>query len=146
MAYATIQNMIDRFTEAELRQLAPVTPNVAPFHDVARIQQALDDASAELDSYFSIRFAVPIAEQLPLVEMHTCNLAREALDRTGRTNVLEAGKRARAWGKDVAAGRASLGSGPDGQADDVPTAESGGVQVEAPDRVFTESSLAGYLS
>lgn len=145
MAYATVQNMIDRFTEAELRQLAPLTPNVAPFHDVARIDLALADASAELDSYFSIRFSVPISEALPLVEMHTCNLAREALDRTGRVNVLEAGKRARAWAKDVAAGRASLGSGSESAPDDVPAAESGGVQVAAPDRVFTEATLAGFL-
>ncbi len=145
MAYATAQNLIDRFGLAELKQLAPVTPLVDPFYDAVRVEQVLDDASAEMDSYFAIRFPVPLTPAPPLVEMTACTLAREALDRTGRTHVLEAGKRARGWLKDVAAGRASLGSGSEGDPTDVPTAESGGVEVEAPDRVFDDAGLAGYL-
>ncbi|MND22318.1 hypothetical protein D3C80_126940 [compost metagenome] len=145
MAYATVQDMIDRFTLDEVKQLAPIRPAVEPGYDVVRVQQVLDDASAELDSYLAIRFPVPITERLPLLEKACCDLAREALDRTGRTPVLEAGKRARTWARDVAQGKATLGAGPAEDVGAVPAADGGGASVIAPDRVFTDESLQAYL-
>lgn len=144
MAYATHQHMIERFTEAELRQLAPAAgqPGVI---DQVRVQRALDDASAELDSYLAVRFAVPIAGELPLLVKATCDIAREDLARAPSDAVVAAAKRARDWAKAVAKDAATLGAGPAGDPEAVPEAEAGGAQVMAPDRVFTEDSLAGYL-
>lgn len=146
MAYATAQDMIDRFGEKELVTLVPLRPSPVPAYDQTRVNQALADASVELDGYLAVRYAVPLAVVPGLVKRAVCDLAREALDSAGRQPVLEAGKRARAWIKDVAAGRATLGSGLDGDPDAVPVADSGGVEVDAPDRVFTDHTLAGYVS
>ncbi len=145
MAYASVQDMIDRFTDVELKQLAPLSPAVAPFYDAARVGRALDDASAELDSYLAVRFSVPLVEAPPLLIKAACDLAREALDRQGRQMVLDAAKRARGWAKDVSAGRASLGAGPDGDAEALPEADGAVIAVDAPERVFTDDALSGFL-
>lgn len=145
MAYATIQNLIDRFTVAELKSLAPLIPAGDPGYDAVRVQQVLDDASAEIDSYLAVRFAVPLTDTPPLIEKAACDLAREGLDRTGRAHVLETGKRTRAWLKDVAQGRAALGAGADGDPASLPEPEAGGLEVMAPDRVFDDAGLEGYL-
>lgn len=145
MAYAGVPDMIAEYGEAEVVALAPLVPKAAPFYDEARINRALTSASAEIDSYLAVRFDVPLSVVPELIKTYTCDLARAALDRAGRAQPIEAAKRIRLWLKDLAAGRASLGSGPESNPDDVPEAESGGVQVAAPDRVFTEDSLAGYL-
>jgi len=144
MAYATVQDMIERFTEAELRALAPAPAGATVSYAAATVERALDDASAELDSYLAVKFPVPIAGGLPLLIKAACDLAREALDRQGREPIRDAGKRARQWAKDVAAGRATLGSGPDGDAEAVPPIE-GGVQVLAPDSVFDGEALEAFL-
>lgn len=145
MAYALVQDMITRFGEAELVALAPVTPrpSAAPFYDEARVVQELADASAEIDSYLANRWPVPLAEVPPLIVRAACVLAREGLDRQGRDQVTEAAKRIRAWLKDLAQGKATLGAGEDGAT--APEAEAGGAEVIAPDRVFDDAGLAGYL-
>ena len=114
MAYATPAELVERFTLGEVKRLAPAAGD--PGYDEARVIQVLDDASAELDSYLAVKFEVPIAPVPELLKKFTCDLAREALDGTGRTNVIEAGKRARAWARSVAAGTASLGAQPEGEA------------------------------
>jgi phage gp36-like protein len=55
MAYATVQDLIDRFGEAEVKQLAPAATPALGF-DQARLSGALDDASAEADSYLAVRW------------------------------------------------------------------------------------------
>ena len=144
MAYATVQDMIARFTEAEVRALAPAPAGATPSYVATTVERALDDASAELDSYLAVKFPVPIAGGLPLLVKAACDLAREALDRQGREPVRDAAKRARQWAKDVAAGKATLGSGPAGDAEAVPPAE-GGVQVLAPDSIFDGEALEAFL-
>lgn len=146
MTYAGVQDLIDRWGEAEVRQLAPAAAGSDPAWDVARIDQVLADASAEIDSYLANRYAVPLVEIPPLVIKVACELAREALDRQGRAPVLEAGKRSRAWLKAVARGEATLGTGPGGDAEALPDVQAGGAQVEAPDRVFDDDGLAAFLS
>ena len=144
MPYAAIQDMTDRFTETELKRLAPSAS--PPGYDAVRVGRAIDDASAEADSYLAVRFSVPLAEAPPLLVKAVCDLAREALDAQGRQPVVDAAKRARQWLKDLAAGRATLGSGPDGDPGALPDSTSGGAVVDAPARVFTDETLAGFLS
>lgn len=145
MAYATPEDMIARFGEPEIKQLAPLSPAAPPGYSVSQLERALSDASAELDSHIAIRFDVPLTDVPELVVKFTCDMAREALDRTGRQNVLDAGKRARAWAKDLAQGKATLGSGPAADPGAVPEADAGGAVVLAPDRVFTDDTLRGFL-
>src|SRR5436305_15090925 len=110
MAYATVQDLIDRFGEAEVKALAPATqPGLGL--DSARLDRALVDASNEADGYLAVRYAVPLADVPPLLITQVCAMARQALDRTTRQQVTDAGNRARAWVKDVAAGKATLGAG-----------------------------------
>lgn len=110
-----------------------------------RVGRALDDASAEMDSYLAVRFPVPIAGELPLLVKAACDLAREDLARAPSDAVVAAAKRSREWLRAVARGAASLGSGPEGDADAVPQADGGGAMVDAPDRVFTHDTLRGFL-
>ena len=145
MAYATAQDMIGRFGLQELKALAPALAPGEPGYDAARVTQALADASAEIDSYLRVRFDVPLSDVPGLVVKYVCDLAREALDRQGRQAVLEAGKRARGWGRDIAQGKATLGSGPSDDPAAVPEPSAGGAAVMAPDRVFTDDALAAYL-
>ncbi len=145
MAYATVQDMIERFTLAELKQLAPLTPAGDPGYDATRVEQVLADASAELDSHLAVKFTTPIAEAPELLVKFTCDLAREALDRTGRQNVIDAGKRARAWVRDVARGLATLGVAGEAEGGTGPADTGGGVQVAAPDRIFDDAGLGAFL-
>lgn len=145
LAYATIQSMTERFTEAELRQLAPLAGQPGQI-DAVRAQRALDDASAEMDSYLAVRFPTPVTGELPLLTKAACDIAREDLARAPSDAVVAAAKRAREWLKAVAKGAASLGSGPDGDPDAVPEADAGGAMVSAPERVFTDDSLKAFLS
>lgn len=144
MAYATLQSMIERFGEAELRQWAPLAGQPGQF-DTVRVQRALDDASAEMDSYLAVRFQTPVAGDLPLLTKAACDIAREDIARSPSDAVVAAARRAREWLKAVAVCKASLGSGPNGDPDAVPEADAGGAMVDAPDRVFTDDSLAEYL-
>ena len=143
MAYASIQDLIDRFGLAEVKQLAPSTAPVG--YDQARLEQVLDDASAELDSYLGARYPTPLDPVPGLVVKYCADLARETLDKNGRDSVLEAGKRARAWARDVAKGAATLGS-TEGAGGETPQAASSGILVEAPERVFSDRRLQGFLS
>ena len=101
MAYATLQSKIERFTEAELRVLSPLAGQAGQV-DTVRVQRALDDASAELDSYLAVRFTVPIEGELPLLVKAVCDIAREDLARAPSDAVVAAAKRAREWAKAVA--------------------------------------------
>ncbi|MCW5723446.1 MAG: DUF1320 domain-containing protein [Maricaulaceae bacterium] len=148
MAYATAADLIERWTEAELRQLAPPPSPPGdgdPVYDADRVARMIADASAELDSWLAVRFSVPIAEPPPQLVAAACDLAREKLDRTGRAHVLEAGKRAREWAKAVAAGKATLGGGPDGDESALPPGEKT-VLSDAPRRIFDDAGLEGFTS
>src|SRR5205085_1233244 len=111
--------------------------------DAALIQRKLDDASAELDTYFAAKYPTPLDPAPRTANAAAIALAREALDRQGRDQVKSDAARWRAWARDVAKGVAVLGGGDVGE--DVPAPSPGaGVQYSAPDRVFTDDSLAGF--
>ncbi|WP_374569683.1 phage protein Gp36 family protein [Phenylobacterium sp.] len=143
MAYATVDQFVAAVSEAEAKALAPVVQPETGYDDV-RIQDALDTASATLDTYFASRYATPL-DPAPLTARDgAIALAREALDRNGRDHVKAAADRVRSWAKDVSRGVAVLAGGVVGE--DVPAAETaGGVQHDGPARVFTTDRLGGFL-
>ena len=108
MNYATKQDLIERFGEAELLGLAE-----SETHDTlddSRITTALADASRHIDSYIRMRRSVPV-EPVPGVLVGACaDIARFKLhDDHAPEEVADRYKATIAWLKDVAAGKASLG-------------------------------------
>lgn len=145
MAYATVAQFVALVGEAEARALATPAPP-ATGHDEGKIQAALDNVSATLDSYFAARYATPLDPVPPVVADAALDLARELLDRQGRDFVIKAADRRRAWAKDVSLGRATLGV-VSGSAEDPAAAAptSGGVLIDAPARVFDDNGLSAFL-
>ncbi len=144
MSYAVVSQFVALVGDVEARALAtPAAP--ATGYDAAKIQGALDRASATLDSYFATRFTVPLTPVPDIVVANACILAREEMDRQGRDFVIKAADRVRAWAKDVSAGRATLGV--DAASPQAPATSAGGgaVLIDAPARVFDDAGLAAFL-
>lgn len=94
MAYATLADLIDRFTEAELAQVAD-TDGTGEI-DQALVARALGDADAEIDAALVGRYTLPIAPVPELLTRIACDLARESLYADQPTKVVEErAKRAR---------------------------------------------------
>lgn len=94
MAYATLQDLIDRFGQAELDQVADATGTGAL--DITRINRALGDADAEIDAALRGRYSLPLASVPDLVQRVACDLARESLYEDMPTEVVkDRAKRAR---------------------------------------------------
>jgi phage gp36-like protein len=139
MAYASVSEFVEEVTEAEARALAP---NGATYDD-ARISDALDKASAEIDTYLAGRYSLPLDVTPLTVKTAAIDLARERLDKQGRDFVVKAAARDRAWLKDVSTGKAVIGGGQAGV--DLPTEPpASSIQVAAPDRVFNDDTLARF--
>lgn len=138
MTYATQQNMIDRFGDAEIKRIADRDGDGAI--DAAVMTRALADADAEIDSYIGTVFALPLssvparvvdlAEVVALYKLYASNPPEDVRARY---------KDAVAFLERVAKGQATL-PGLDGLAP--PTA--GGVKVSAPDPIFTRDTLEEF--
>ncbi|MFV2030598.1 gp436 family protein [Neisseria sp. S1] len=76
MAYASVQDMVDRFGDLELIQITDRNRDGEIDRDVA--QTALDDATAEIDAYLG-RFARPFADTPPILVRLCCDIARYRL-------------------------------------------------------------------
>lgn len=76
MGYATTQDLIDRFDQDELDQVADAG---AGFADPDRLARALSDADAEIDSALIGRYALPMAPVPELLVRIASDLARESL-------------------------------------------------------------------
>lgn len=143
MAYATVEAFVEVVGLVEAKALAPATLP-ATGHDEAKILRALDDASAKIDTYVGGRYPTPLSPVPRVIEVATISLAREALDRQGRDQVVKEADRVRAWLRDVSKGTAIL-AGNEADQDAPAAAEAGGAQFAAPDRVFDDSGLANFL-
>lgn len=73
MAYCTKQNLIDRFNEAELIQLSDRL-NTGSINDVV-LNQAIDDATAEINSYLSA-YPLPLLKIPANLQRLACDIAR----------------------------------------------------------------------
>lgn len=143
MPYATEQQFIDAVSETEAVALTRA-PGAPAALDLPRIAKALANGSSSIDSYLATRYPVPISPVPDLVVSWTIALAREELDRGGRDFVVKAADRVRAALKDIATGKATLGSAPEGSSEPLP-ASSGGPSVAAAPSTFDPRNFAGYL-
>lgn len=70
--YATANDMMGRFGDAEMLQLSARAGS-----DV--VDQALDDAMAEIDIYLSNRYKLPLDPTPPVIKRVACDIARYRL-------------------------------------------------------------------
>lgn len=139
MPYATQQNIVDRFGEAEILRVADRDQDGAI--DAGVMAKALADADAEIDSYIGKIYALPLAT----VPARVVDLAQDiALYKLYASNppedVVRRYKDALAFLVNVSKGLAVL-PGLDGAS---PAPSGTGVGLSAPDRVFTRDTLKDY--
>lgn len=142
MAYATKQDLIDRFGAQEIIQRTDRTNRPASTIDDTVVGRALSDAQALVDGYLGKVYQLPLATVPPVLTKVCCDLARlnlwaGAADKDGP--VSRAADAALAWAKDVARGLVRLdvaGIAP-------PQASGAGVQVSGAPKVFSADTLRG---
>ncbi len=152
MAYASPNDMIARYPNRDLVQLTNDDPATLTIN-AAVLQQALDDASAEIDGYLDGRFALPLSDPPALLNRLACDIAMYRLQALRPLHDIADARRryddATALLTRVAAGAVTLGLAPDNQ--DAPIAP-GSIVVEAggdpsgvlPARIFSRGTLKGY--
>lgn len=140
MAYATQQDLIDRFGEERLVDLTDRATPPAGAIDATVVAQALDGASATIDAYVGARYALPLS-QTPLPLQQACEaIAFYQLHvDSAPDKVVEDYKAAMRFLSDVATGKVALPL----PAGDTPTT-AGGAETVGPDRIFSRDSLDGY--
>lgn len=79
MAYATIQDLQDRFGYAEIEQLSDRGHPVQGWAVDAVAQRALDDAAGAIDARLGARFSVPVAAPSAELVRVACDIARYLL-------------------------------------------------------------------
>lgn len=146
MAYATLPQFIQAFGQQETIELSALDDPTISAVDTAVIERGIDDASAEMDSYFW-RYRLPFVTA-PATLVGCClDITRHRLDRVReREDVRKRYEDWLKWLELVAKGTIRLGVDAAGTAIG-PTATSGGeVWGVRPDRQYTEQSLNGYMN
>jgi phage gp36-like protein len=144
--------MIARYPNRDLVELTNEDPTQTTV-ELATLQQALSDASAEIDGYLDGRFALPLTDPPAVLPRLTCDIAMYRLQSLRPLlDVEDARKRyedAVELLVRVARGEVTLGLATDNVE---PAAASGSVVTQAggdpggalPQRVFDRGSLKGY--
>lgn len=140
MSYAATQDLIGRYSEPAVIERTDRTDPPSGVIDMAVVVYALDQASADIDTYIGRRHSLP----LPLVPASVTGactiLAWEILHADRPTEaVTAAADRARKWLQQIADGSAVL--------EGLPVTEvviERPVGISAPPRVFTDDTLEGF--
>ncbi|KIP18547.1 hypothetical protein KY49_3295 [Burkholderia sp. MSHR3999] len=115
MAYATSDDMVSRFGETEM--ISITDRDMAGVIDATVAGDALDDASAEIDTYLAGRYALPFAGTPRFIAGLCCDIARYRLC-VGETRMTEEisdrYKAAVRFLELAAAGKVTLGELPNG--------------------------------
>jgi phage gp36-like protein len=152
MSYASPDDMIARYPNRDLVQLSNEDPAQTTVN-VAAVQQALNDAAAEIDGYLESRFALPLVDPPAVLSRLTCDIAMYRLQSLRPLHDLaDARKRyedAVGLLVRVARGEVTLGLA----ADNVEAAQAAGAVVtqaggdssgQLPARIFNRGSLKGF--
>lgn len=141
-AYCTPQDLIDRFGQAEVAQLAPALLGQV---DTARVQRACDDAGDIVDGYLRPRYTLPLSVVPRLLVKLSAAIARHELhlggDRQPTDQVLRDRDQAIALIKDIAAGKADLGVDASGAE---PAEDTTAVRFKKGNAGLLEGDLAHY--
>lgn len=108
MAYATLQDMMTRFSEQEILEVTTPPGEAFGQIDQVKVQVALDDATDEMDGYLRRRYQTPVPVVPPKMVSVCCALARFNLCETGYViageKVIDAHKAALSWLRGVSSG------------------------------------------
>ncbi|MDL3984583.1 gp436 family protein [Shewanella xiamenensis] len=74
--YATPDNMLSRFGEQDLTLLTEREDSVPGEINFVLLEQALSDASAEIDGYIAGRYVLPLTTVPAVLERNCCDIAR----------------------------------------------------------------------
>ncbi|HTW89182.1 MAG TPA: DUF1320 domain-containing protein [Candidatus Binataceae bacterium] len=144
MSYATADDMIARYPNRDLVQLTNQDPTATTVNDAA-LQQALDDASAEIDGYLEGRFALPLAQPPVVLNRLACDIAMYRLQSLRPLHDLaDARKRyedAIEFLLETAKGTVTLGLSATNQ--EPPTAPDAAA-IEGPRRIFDRKRLRDF--
>lgn len=139
MTYATQQDLIDRFGNDELLQLADRDGN--SILDAEIIAKALSDADTLIDSHVGVRYDLPLVSTPALLNQLASDIARYRLYKDGATEqVNDRYKDALRQLRAIAAGTAVLDI-----AGDQPTAAGAVVKSSGPARIFTDKTLGEFI-
>ena len=144
MSYAVPQDIISRYPNRDLVQLTNEDPTITTINTAA-LQQALDDASAEIDGYLGGRFSLPLAEVPEVLHRLACDVAIYRLQSLRPIHDLADARRryddAIVTLIKVAGGEMTLGIGGVGRE---PSIGQGAEQTVGPVRVFKRRSMKGF--
>jgi phage gp36-like protein len=144
VSYAAPQDLLNRYPNRDLVQLTNEDP-AAQVVDTAVLQQALDDASAEIDGYLGARFALPLSDPPTVLNRLTADIAVYRLQALRPLHDLADARRryddAVAMLGRVAAGELTLGIASDQRETQIADSAE---QAEGPARVFSRRSLKGF--
>lgn len=112
MAYATAEDLIARFGEVDVIRLSAPEGQLDQAVDYARVNLALDSATALIDSYVRRRYATPLSPVPQEIRDACCTLARYDLARgeqkTPSEQMMAERKETLAWLALIADGKAFL--------------------------------------
>lgn len=119
-AYATVDNMVARYGDQEMRRVSIVDGEIPDAVIPDRITGAIVGASSVADSYLSVRVPLPLRSVPDALTRAVCQIARYDLwtggDRTPSDDVTAGRDEALAWLKAIADGKAQLDDGAAGAA------------------------------
>lgn len=143
MAYLTQSEYVARFGAAETVRITDESQTGAIGTD--KMADALDDASAEADSYLGTRYTLPIADPPEILKRIVADITRAMLFKDRATpQVLDNAERARSQLKDLARGLAVL---PVASGDEAPIVNPSGNAVTSHDarpRIFDRCRMADF--
>jgi phage gp36-like protein len=139
--YASTQDLIDRFGETEIAQ-ASNRDMPSDGIDEAVVEQALRDASAEIDGYLSARYKLPLTH-VPLVLVRVCaDLARYQLyDDRAPDQVSKRHDDSVKLLQRISTGQVALGLSSEGESPEA----SDGAEMESGGRVWGRSDSKGFI-
>lgn len=142
MAYATLTDLEERFGQEEINELSDRDNDGS--NDVNVVDNALTDATDEINSYLARKYTVPVVSISANLKKTCCDIARYLLHEDAATDEVEKRyKRAVDWLKDLSSGKAVL-TDANGDIVTIAGTSTGGVQSFSNDRSFTDESLAGF--
>jgi phage gp36-like protein len=144
VSYAEPQDIISRYPNRDLVQLTNEDP-AATTVNTDSLTQALDDASAEIDSYLEARFALPLADPPQVLNRLASDIAMYRLQALRPLHDLADARRryddAIAMLTKVSAGDLTLGLAADNAE---PPVAGAAEEVTGSGRVFSRRRLKGY--
>lgn len=144
MAYATQQDLVDRFGDTELVQLSDRLDPQTGTINATIVAKALADAGELIDGYLANRYRVPVAAPVPAILLQlAADIARYKLHVNEppdlvRKNYEDALKRLKEIGEGSFVLQAAGAEAPESQP------PAGGVEFSGPDRIFSNDSMRGF--